>query len=117
SGTQTLEERLAVIVAESMGYAVEDLPMEIPLMELGLDSLMAMRIKNRVEYEFDIPQLQLQAVRDANLNEVGKVLRYAIEHRDEVASLAERQAAGEDVAIGADFVENACAAIESGESP
>ncbi|WP_083883632.1 polyketide synthase Pks13 [Nocardia higoensis] len=117
NGSQTLEDRLALIVAESMGYAVEDLPMEIPLMELGLDSLMAMRIKNRVEYEFDIPQLQLQAVRDANLNEVGKVLRYAIEHRDEVAAIAERQAAGEDVVIDADFVENARAAIESGESP
>ncbi|WP_280501105.1 polyketide synthase Pks13 [Nocardia farcinica] len=117
NGSQSLEERLALIVAESMGYAVEDLPMEIPLMELGLDSLMAMRIKNRVEYEFDIPQLQLQAVRDANLIEVGKVLRYAIEHRDEVAAIAERQAAGEDVVIDAAFVENARAAIESGESP
>lgn len=117
TGSQTLEDRLALIVAESMGYAVEDLPMEIPLMELGLDSLMAMRIKNRVEYEFDIPQLQLQAVRDANLTEVAKVLRYAIEHRDEVAAIAERQAAGEDVVIDADFVETARAAIESGESP
>jgi len=117
TGSQTLEDRLALIVAESMGYAVEDLPMEIPLMELGLDSLMAMRIKNRVEYEFDIPQLQLQAVRDANLNEVGKVLRYAIEHRDEVAEIAERQAAGEDITIDADFVETARAAIESGDSP
>lgn len=117
AGSQTLEDRLALIVAESMGYAVEDLPMEIPLMELGLDSLMAMRIKNRVEYEFDIPQLQLQAVRDASLNEVGKVLRYAIEHRDEVAAIAERQAAGEDITIDADFVETARAAIESGDSP
>ena len=91
-GSQTLEDRLALIVAESMGYAVEDLPMEIPLMELGLDSLMAVRIKNRVEYEFDIPQLQLQAVRDANLIEVGKYLRYAIDHRDEVEALAVEQA-------------------------
>ncbi|MEU8895076.1 polyketide synthase Pks13 [Nocardia sp. NPDC048505] len=117
NGSQQLEERLALIVAESMGYAVEDLPMEIPLMELGLDSLMAMRIKNRVEYEFDIPQLQIQAVRDANLTEVGKVLRYAIEHRDEVAAIAERQAAGEDVSIDADFVNQARAAIEAGADP
>ncbi|GAB2650839.1 polyketide synthase Pks13 [Nocardia goodfellowii] len=117
NGSQKLEERLALIVAESMGYAVEDLPMEIPLMELGLDSLMAMRIKNRVEYEFDIPQLQIQAVRDANLTEVGKVLRYAIEHRDEVAAIAERQAAGEDVTIDADFVNQARAAMEAGEDP
>ncbi|WP_082392763.1 polyketide synthase Pks13 [Nocardia arizonensis] len=117
NGTQTLEDRLALIVAESMGYAVEDLPMEIPLMELGLDSLMAMRIKNRVEYEFDIPQLQIQAVRDANLSEVGKVLRYAIEHRDEVQAIAERQAAGEDIAVDGGFVAAARAALEAGEDP
>ncbi|MFE9787591.1 polyketide synthase Pks13 [Nocardia salmonicida] len=120
---ETIEQRLCVIVAESMGYAVEDLPMEIPLMELGLDSLMAMRIKNRVEYEFDIPQLQISAVRDASLHEVSKVLRYAIEHRDEVAAMAEKQAAakaaGEDVELGvdADFVEAARAAIAAGEDP
>ena len=120
---ETIEQRLCVIVAESMGYAVEDLPMEIPLMELGLDSLMAMRIKNRVEYEFDIPQLQISAVRDASLNEVSKVLRYAIEHRDEVAAMAEKQAAakaaGEDVELGVDanFVVAARAAIAAGEDP
>lgn len=118
-GTQTLEDRLALIVAESMGYAVEDLPMEIPLMELGLDSLMAMRIKNRVEYEFDIPQLQIQAVRDANLNEVGKVLRYAVEHRDEVRAMAEKQASGEAGELGADgdFVTAARAALAAGGDP
>jgi polyketide synthase 13 len=116
-GTQTLEERLALIVAESMGYAVEDLPMEIPLMELGLDSLMAMRIKNRVEYEFDIPQLQIQAVRDANLNEVGKVLHYAIDHREEMQAMAEKQAAGEEIAVDGGFVAAARAALEAGEDP
>ncbi|MFI5714999.1 polyketide synthase Pks13 [Nocardia sp. NPDC051750] len=116
---QTVEERLALIVAESMGYAVEDLPMEIPLMELGLDSLMAMRIKNRVEYEFDIPQLQISAVRDASLHEVGKVLHYAIEHRDEVRDMAEKQASGESGALNVDdnFVAAAKAAMESGADP
>ncbi|NUP27177.1 MAG: acyltransferase domain-containing protein, partial [Nocardia sp.] len=116
---QTVEERLALIVAESMGYAVEDLPMEIPLMELGLDSLMAMRIKNRVEYEFDIPQLQVSAVRDASLHEVGKVLRYAIEHRDQVQEMADQQASGESGALNVDddFVNAAKAAMEAGQDP
>lgn len=105
NGSQTLEDRLALIVAESMGYAPEDLPAEIPLIELGLDSLMAVRIKNRVEYEFDIPQLQLQAVRDANLMEVGKYLRYAVENREEVQALADKQKAekeAEEAAEGAE---------------
>ncbi|MBY6367641.1 acyltransferase domain-containing protein [Rhodococcus corynebacterioides] len=91
TGSQTMEERLAIIVAESMGYAPEDLPAEIPLIELGLDSLMAVRIKNRVEFEFDIPQVQLQAVRDASLREVEKYLRYALENREEVEALADEQ--------------------------
>ncbi|MEU5841286.1 polyketide synthase Pks13 [Rhodococcus sp. NPDC047139] len=93
NGSQTLEDRLTLIVAESMGYSPEDLPAEIPLIELGLDSLMAVRIKNRVEYEFDIPQLQLSAVKDASLRDVAKYLRYAVENREEVAQLAEQQAA------------------------
>ncbi|WP_433660936.1 polyketide synthase Pks13 [Nocardia sp. CA-128927] len=117
NGNQSLDDRLALIVAESMGYAVEDLPMEIPLMELGLDSLMAMRIKNRVEYEFDIPQLQIQAVRDANLNEVGKVLRYAIDHREEMQAVAERQAAGEEIVVDGGFIAAARAAVEAGADP
>ncbi|UPW02827.1 polyketide synthase Pks13 [Rhodococcus pyridinivorans] len=93
NGSQSLDDRLTLIVAESMGYAPEDLPAEIPLIELGLDSLMAVRIKNRVEYEFDIPQLQLSAVKDASLRDVAKYLRYAVENREEVAQLAEQQAA------------------------
>ncbi len=118
AGGETVEARLAVIVAESMGYAVEDLPMEIPLMELGLDSLMAMRIKNRVEYEFDIPQLQIAAVRDASLHEVGKVLHYAIEHRDEMVAMAEKQAAeGGTLTVDDEFVAAARAAVEAGHDP
>src|SRR6202000_1834153 len=53
--------------------------------------MMAVRIKNRVEYDFDMPPIQLQAVRDANLYNVEKLIEYAIEHRDEVQSLHERQ--------------------------
>jgi polyketide synthase 13 len=74
-----------------MGYEPEDLPWEVPLIELGLDSLKAVRIKNRVEYDFDLPPIQLTAVRDANLYAVEKLIEYAIEHRDEVEQLHEHQ--------------------------
>ena len=74
-----------------MGYEPEDLPWEVPLIELGLDSLMAVRIKNRVEYDFDLPPIQLTAVRDANLYAVEKLIEYAIDHRDEVEQLHEHQ--------------------------
>lgn len=88
---ESVEDRLASIIAESMGYEAEDLPREVPLIDLGLDSLMGMRIKNRAEYEFDIPPMQLQVLRDANMLDVVKFITYAVEHRDQVAALAEHQ--------------------------
>ena len=88
---ETIGQRLGTIVGSAMGYEPEDLPWEVPLIELGLDSLMAVRIKNRVEYDFDMPPIQLTAVRDANLYAVEKLIEYAIEHRDEVELLAEAQ--------------------------
>ena len=90
---ESIRDRLCIIVGEAMGYSAEDVPVEVPLIDLGLDSLMAVRIKNRAEYEFDIPTVQITAVRDANLLEVEKYVRYAVENREEVAALAERQAA------------------------
>ena len=89
--SETIGQRLGTIVGSAMGYEPEDLPWEVPLIELGLDSLMAVRIKNRVEYDFDLPPIQLTAVRDANLYAVEKLIEYAIEHRDEVDQLAEVQ--------------------------
>jgi polyketide synthase 13 len=88
---ETVRDRLAAIVSMAMGYEPEDLPWEVPLIELGLDSMMAVRIKNRVEYDFDLPPIQLQAVRDANLYNVEQLIVYAIEHRDEVQDLHEHQ--------------------------
>jgi polyketide synthase 13 len=90
---ETVRDRLGAIVGGAMGYEPEDLPWEVPLIELGLDSLMAVRIKNRVEYDFDLPPIQLTAVRDANLYAVEKLIEYALEHRDEVDQLAEHQKA------------------------
>ncbi|MEB3071631.1 polyketide synthase Pks13 [[Mycobacterium] vasticus] len=88
---ETIADRLGTIVGSAMGYEPEDLPWEVPLIELGLDSLMAVRIKNRVEYDFDMPPIQLTAVRDANLYNVADMIRYAVEHRDEVEALHEHQ--------------------------
>jgi polyketide synthase 13 len=88
---ETIRDRLAAIVSMAMGYEPEDLPWEVPLVELGLDSMMAVRIKNRVEYDFDLPPIQLQAVRDANLYNIEKLIEYAVEHRDDVQDLHERQ--------------------------
>lgn len=88
---ESIGDRLGAIVGGAMGYEPEDLPWEVPLIELGLDSLMAVRIKNRVEYDFDLPPIQLTAVRDANLYNVEEMIKYAVEHRDEVEALHEHQ--------------------------
>ncbi|WP_066913549.1 polyketide synthase Pks13 [Millisia brevis] len=116
---ESIRDRLCIIVGEAMGYSAEDVPVEVPLIDLGLDSLMAVRIKNRAEYEFDIPTVQITAVRDANLLEVEKYVRYAVENREEVAALAERQAAeratdaSEDVAQSEPEAQTAPAATEA----
>lgn len=75
---ETVEERLRAIVSESMGYDAEDLPLELPLIDLGLDSLMGMRIKNRIENDFQIPPLQVQALRDGSVADVISLVEQAV---------------------------------------
>lgn len=86
---ESVEERLALIVSESMGYDVSDLPRELPLIDLGLDSLMGMRIKNRVENDFQIPPLQVQALRDASLADVIVMVEAAVKGEGAGADNAE----------------------------
>ena len=109
---ETIAQRLGMIVGAAMGYEPEDLPWEVPLIELGLDSLMAVRIKNRVEYDFDLPPIQLTAVRDANLYNVEELIKYAVEHRDEVQELHEHQRTQT-----AEEIARAQAELVSGASP
>ena len=92
---EKIGDRLARIIGSSMGYSPDDLPRELPLLDLGLDSLMAVRIKNRVEHEFSIPPLELQAMRDASLNDVTDMVTFAVENPEQVGELAAQQASGE----------------------
>jgi polyketide synthase 13 len=109
---EAVRDRLGLIVGSAMGYEPEDLPWEVPLIELGLDSLMAVRIKNRVEYDFDLPPIQLTAVRDANLYAVEQLITYAIENRDQVQELAEHQKG-----LTADEIAAEQAKLAAGEIP
>lgn len=93
-------DRLRAIVSESMGYDIEDLPGELPLIDLGLDSLMGMRIKNRVEYDFDLPPLQVQALRDGSVDDVIALVEQMIAERHANADSAD--AAGADTADSAE---------------
>lgn len=71
---ETVEQRMRAIVSEAMGYDMQDLPGELPLIDLGLDSLMGMRIKNRIEHDFSLPSLQVQALRDASVADAVKLV-------------------------------------------
>ena len=86
---ETVEERLRSIVSESMGFEAEDLPDELPLIDLGLDSLMGMRIKNRIENDFQIPPLQVQTLRDASVADVITIVEDAVAGREQVIPAAE----------------------------
>ncbi|OEY24202.1 polyketide synthase [Corynebacterium sp. BCW_4722] len=81
---ETVKERLRGIVSESMGYDASDLPDELPLIDLGLDSLMGMRIKNRIEHDFQIPPLEVQTLRDASVADVITIVEDAVAGREQV---------------------------------
>jgi polyketide synthase 13 len=85
---QSVADRLRDIVSESMGYDVDDLPGELPLIDLGLDSLMGMRIKNRVEYDFDLPPLNVQELRDGSVDEVIASVERMVAGKDDPAAAA-----------------------------
>ncbi|QTH59659.1 type I polyketide synthase [Corynebacterium hindlerae] len=85
---ETVEQRMRSIVSEAMGYDVEDLPRELPLIDLGLDSLMGMRIKNRIEHDFQIPELQVQALRDASVADVVAMVEDMVAGREQVDDVA-----------------------------
>lgn len=93
-------DRLRAIVSESMGYDIEDLPGELPLIDLGLDSLMGMRIKNRVEYDFDLPPLQVQALRDGSVDDVIALVEQMIAERHTSADGADAADSAEVAAGG-----------------
>ena len=93
---ESVEERLATIVSESMGYDVSDLPRELPLIDLGLDSLMGMRIKNRVENDFQIPQLQVQALRDASLADVIVMVEEAVSETSSPSTTPSSESSAEE---------------------
>lgn len=88
---ESVEDRLRAIVSESMGYDVDDLPGELPLIDLGLDSLMGMRIKNRVENDFQIPPLNVQMLRDASVADVVRIVTEAVEGRETTDAPAKQE--------------------------
>ena len=116
---ESVADRLRAIVSESMGYDAEDLPGELPLIDLGLDSLMGMRIKNRVEYDFDLPPLQVQTLRDGSVDDVIALVERMVAEKDVAGSTsaadatADTQAAANEAASEAAAVDQTAAGNDS----
>ncbi|MEX5637076.1 SDR family NAD(P)-dependent oxidoreductase [Parafrankia sp. FMc2] len=56
-------------LASIMGFGVEDVDPDVPLTQLGLDSLMAMRAKNAVEADFGVALPARMLLQGASLND------------------------------------------------
>ncbi|MDN6400987.1 MAG: acyltransferase domain-containing protein, partial [Brachybacterium sp.] len=111
---QSVADRLRSIVSESMGYDVDDLPGELPLIDLGLDSLMGMRIKNRVEYDFDLPSLNVQALRDGSVDEVISLVEQMVQEKLDGVTHTPAAEGAETAADAAPAAEAAAAAASQG---
>ncbi|MCH6197308.1 acyltransferase domain-containing protein [Corynebacterium mastitidis] len=109
---ESVEDRLRAIVSESMGYEAEDLPLELPLIDLGLDSLMGMRIKNRIENDFQIPPLQVQALRDGSVADVIRMVEQAVAGKDAAGDSADAARAEAEAAAEAPAATEETAATE-----
>ncbi|MCK2237258.1 MULTISPECIES: type I polyketide synthase [unclassified Crossiella] len=62
--------QLRARIAGLMGFAAEALPADTPLTGLGLDSLLAVRVKNAVQHDFDLTLATSVLLRGASLAEL-----------------------------------------------
>ncbi|MFJ9908256.1 SDR family NAD(P)-dependent oxidoreductase [Streptomyces sp. NPDC101152] len=67
-------ERLVERTAALMGFGVPNIDQTVPLPDLGLDSLMAVRIRNAARQDFGIDLAPDLMLRGATLQEIGKAL-------------------------------------------
>jgi phthiocerol/phenolphthiocerol synthesis type-I polyketide synthase D len=71
SAREAVYTRLAGRTASIMGFAAQELSDTAPLTELGLDSLMAVRIRNAVRQDFGVELAAPHLLRGASLRELG----------------------------------------------
>jgi len=76
---EQLSRRLQHQIKDALGF-VEDIDPDVPLNELGLDSLMSVSLANSLEREFGIPMPVAQLIRGPTINQLIAVL---FDNRDE----------------------------------
>ncbi|MFM9435327.1 phthiocerol/phenolphthiocerol synthesis type-I polyketide synthase C [Janthinobacterium sp. CG_23.3] len=81
-----LQRHLGAHLAKSLGIAAHDIEAARPINTLGIDSLMALEIKNRIESELQVALPIVKFLEGANITEIASVLREEIERDQVVAS-------------------------------
>ncbi|MFI7500445.1 SDR family NAD(P)-dependent oxidoreductase [Streptomyces sp. NPDC049687] len=74
SAPDTVYARLVRRTAAIMGFGTHDLSETTPLTELGLDSLMAVRIRNAIRQDFGVDLAAPRLLRGASLRELGRAV-------------------------------------------
>ncbi|MET8291314.1 SDR family NAD(P)-dependent oxidoreductase [Streptomyces sp. NPDC005132] len=74
SAADTVYARLVRRTAAIMGFAATELGETVPLTDLGLDSLVAVRIQNTIRQDFGIDVPASRLLRGASLREIGRAV-------------------------------------------
>ena len=74
SAADTVYARLVRRTAAIMGFAAAELGETVPLTDLGLDSLVAVRIQNTIRQDFGIDVPASRLLRGASLHEIGRAV-------------------------------------------
>ncbi|WP_316782063.1 SDR family NAD(P)-dependent oxidoreductase [Streptomyces sasae] len=74
SAADTVYARLVRRTAAIMGFAAAELGETVPLTELGLDSLVAVRVQNTIRQDFGVDVPASRLLRGASLREIGRAV-------------------------------------------
>lgn len=76
--TEILQEYFKNLISSIMGLEPEDIEPDIPLSSMGLDSLMAIELKNKVNLELGVNLNLVRYMEETDINQLSKELREQI---------------------------------------
>lgn len=73
-----LEEYLASVVSELLVIPIDELDMEIPLLDIGMDSLVGLELKKKLEKDIGISVPMEQIIQGPSVNEFTEIIHHLI---------------------------------------